>query len=255
MPTTIIQIRTSKKTGKAVAEEEKEKALETAETLKAFAELPEHQGSSDENDQVKLDVTTVLAKSSQADDIAKEAEKGYDLMIVGLSKMITHANEFHPDLTQLAAEFDGPLAVVDARQLHRENPLESKLSILVPVNGTEPSRRAAETAIALARASKTSLTALHVATRATKGKKRSRQYDEAILKDIVKLADTYHVEIQTSVRNNVDPEDAILKEAARRKHNFIVMGVARRPGEKLFFGDTAAAILEKSESSILFVAT
>lgn len=255
MPTTIIQIRTSKKTGKAAAEEEKEKALETAETLKAFAELPEHQGSSDENDQVKLDVTTVLAKSSQADDIAKEAEKGYDLMIVGLSKMITHANEFHPDLTQLAAEFDGPLAVVDARQLHRENPLESKLSILVPVNGTEPSRRAAETAIALARASKTSLTALHVATRATKGKKRSRQYDEAILKDIVKLADTYHVEIQTSVRNNVDPEDAILKEAARRKHNFIVMGVARRPGEKLFFGDTAAAILEKSESSILFVAT
>jgi Kef-type K+ transport system membrane component KefB/nucleotide-binding universal stress UspA family protein len=255
MPTTIIQIRTSKKTGKAVAEEEKEKALETAETLKAFAELPEHQDSSDENDQVKLDVTTVLAKSSQADDIAKEAEKGYDLMIVGLSKMITHANEFHPDLTQLAAEFDGPLAVVDARQLHRENPLESKLSILVPVNGTEPSRRAAETAIALARASKTSLTALHVATRATKGKKRSRQYDEAILKDIVKLADTYHVEIQTSVRNNVDPEDAILKEAARRKHNFIVMGVARRPGEKLFFGDTAAAILEKSESSILFVAT
>jgi Kef-type K+ transport system membrane component KefB/nucleotide-binding universal stress UspA family protein len=255
MPTTIIQIRTSKKTGKAAAEEEKEKALETAETLKAFAELPEHQDSSDENDQVKLDVTTVLAKSSQADDIAKEAEKGYDLMIVGLSKMITHANEFHPDLTQLAAEFDGPLAVVDARQLHRENPLESKLSILVPVNGTEPSRRAAETAIALARASKTSLTALHVATRATKGKKRSRQYDEAILKDIVKLADTYHVEIQTSVRNNVDPEDAILKEAARRKHNFIVMGVARRPGEKLFFGDTAAAILEKSESSILFVAT
>jgi Kef-type K+ transport system membrane component KefB/nucleotide-binding universal stress UspA family protein len=255
MPTTIIQIRTSKKTGKAVAEEEKEKALETAETLKAFAELPEHQDSSDENDQVKLDVTTVLAKSSQADDIAKEAEKGYDLMIVGLSKMITHANEFHPDLTQLAAEFDGPLAVVDARQLHRENPLESKLSILVPVNGTEPSRRAAETAIALARASKTSLTALHVATRATKGKKRSRQYDEAILKDIVKLADTYHVEIQTSVRNNVDPEDAILKEAARRKHNFIVMGVARRPGEKLFFGDTAAANLEKSESSILFVAT
>ncbi|MGC1467533.1 MAG: universal stress protein, partial [Pseudolabrys sp.] len=155
----------------------------------------------------------------------------------------------------LAGEFEGPIAVVDARQAHIETPLESKLSILVPVNGTEPSRRAAETAIALARASKASITALYVDTRATNGKRRSRQYDEAILKDIVKLAETYQVEIRTSIRGHVDPEDAILKEAARRKHNFIVMGVARRPGEKLFFGDTAAAILEKSEASVLFVAS
>jgi hypothetical protein len=26
---------------------------------------------------------------------------------------------------------------------------------------------------------------------------------------------------------------------ARRRHNLVVMGVGRRPGEKLFFGDTA----------------
>ncbi|HEX5507287.1 MAG TPA: cation:proton antiporter [Pseudolabrys sp.] len=257
MPTTIIQIKNNKKGGKAAVEQEKEKAQEAAETVKAFAETPEHESSGSENgnDQVKLDVTTVLAKSSQADDIAEEAEKGYDLMIVGLSKTVTHRNELHPDLTQLAAGFGGPLAVVDARQRHRDDPLGSKLSILVPVNGTEPSRRAAETAIALARASKTRLTALHVATRATKDKKRGRKYDEAILKDIAKLADTYQTEIRTAVRDNIDPEDAILKEVTRGKHNIIVMGVTRRPGDKLFFGDTAAAILEKSESSIVFVAT
>jgi hypothetical protein len=44
-------------------------------------------------------------------------------------------------------------------------------------------------------------------------------------------------------------------ELARRKHNLVVMGVSRRPGEKLFFGDTAAALLEKSERSLLFVAS
>jgi hypothetical protein len=33
------------------------------------------------------------------------------------------------------------------------------------------------------------------------------------------------------------------------------MGVERRPGERLFFGETAAAILEKSDRSILFVAS
>jgi hypothetical protein len=33
------------------------------------------------------------------------------------------------------------------------------------------------------------------------------------------------------------------------------MGVARRPGENLFFGDTATALLEKAERSLLFVAS
>jgi nucleotide-binding universal stress UspA family protein len=46
-----------------------------------------------------------------------------------------------------------------------------------------------------------------------------------------------------------------LKEMARRQHNLVVMGVGRRPGERLFFGDTAAALLEKSEHSLLFVAS
>ena len=48
-------------------------------------------------------------------------------------------------------------------------------------------------------------------------------------------------------------DEAILKEMAKRKHNLIVMGVERRPGEKLFFGETATAILEKSDRSIVFV--
>jgi nucleotide-binding universal stress UspA family protein len=33
------------------------------------------------------------------------------------------------------------------------------------------------------------------------------------------------------------------------------MGVGRRPGDKLFLGDTAAALLAKSEKSLLFVAS
>ena len=79
-----------------------------------------------------------------------------------------------------------------------------KLSILVPVNGTEPSRRAAEIAIAMARATKASLTALYVAVR-TDGKRavrrglRTRRHEEAILKDIVAFADGYNMSIRTAV--------------------------------------------------------
>jgi hypothetical protein len=33
------------------------------------------------------------------------------------------------------------------------------------------------------------------------------------------------------------------------------MGVGRRPGDKLFFGDTAAAVFEKAPASIVFLAS
>jgi nucleotide-binding universal stress UspA family protein len=46
-----------------------------------------------------------------------------------------------------------------------------------------------------------------------------------------------------------------LAEARRGKHDLIVMGAGRRPGDRLFFGDTAAAVFERSPTSIVFVAT
>jgi K+:H+ antiporter len=259
MPTTVMQIETSKKTGKAAAEVAKEKAAEAGETVKEFAgqagqvALAEKQQHPDEKSPAKLDVTTMVEKGPKSEIIAEEAKKGYDLMIVGLDKTVANKNEFHDDVTKLAAGFEGPLAVVDAREAHRDEPLASKLSIMVPVNGTDVSRRAAEVAIVLARASKAPLTVLYV----TPGgkKKGSGQYEEAILKDIVELGESYQISLRTALRSDVAPDEAILKEMTRRRHNLVVMGVSRRPGEKLFFGDIAAALLEKSERSLLFVAS
>ncbi|MGZ3327227.1 MAG: universal stress protein [Xanthobacteraceae bacterium] len=47
----------------------------------------------------------------------------------------------------------------------------------------------------------------------------------------------------------------MLTEAKEAQHDLIIMGVSRRPGDRLFFGETAAAVLEKSPASIPFVAT
>lgn len=106
----------------------------------------------------------------------------------------------------------------------------------------------------LALASKAPLTALYVAP-AGKKSTSSRHYEEAILKDIVQLAESYNLTIRTEVRVDVAADEAIVKEAARRRHNLVVLGVGRRPGDKLFLGDTAAALLAKSEKSLLFVAS
>jgi Kef-type K+ transport system membrane component KefB/nucleotide-binding universal stress UspA family protein len=252
LPTTVMHIKTDKKTGKAAADAEKEKAKTAAATVKVFAGHVERAQSAEERTDTRLNVTTMVETSPKPEAVAAEAEKGYDLMIVGLEKTVARGHEFHDDIAGLAAGFDGPIAIADVRDKLLEHPLHGKLAMLVPVNGTEMSRRAAEIAIAMARASKASLTALYVTPG---GKKRSRQYEEAILKDIVELAESYELELRTMVRADVATEEAILKELARGKHSLIVMGVGRRPGEKLFFGDTAAALLEKSERSLLFVAS
>ncbi len=257
MPTTVLQIRTDRKTSKAAAEAQKDKARETGETVQAVAQaarpVDESQKSDGQKEPKKLDVTTRSEIGPDQEAIAAEAEKGYDLLVIGLGKTIMRKSEFHDGVTEVASGFEGPLAVADARGLHLEDPLEGRLNILVPVNGTATSRHAAEVAIVLARACKAPLTALYVT--AGSKKTRSRHYEEAILKDIVKLAESYALEIRTAVRADDDPDDAILKEMGRRRSTLVVMGVGRRSSEKLFFGDTASALMERSEKSLLFVAS
>jgi hypothetical protein len=59
--------------------------------------------------------------------------------------------------------------------------------------------------------------------------------------------------IRTEVKTDVTAADAILRRATANRRILIVMGVNRRPGDALFFGNVAAAVLEKSRRSILFV--
>jgi nucleotide-binding universal stress UspA family protein len=256
MPITVMQIAGNPRAGKAEIEATKDKAQAAGETVQIVAERSERMKQPEEKTQNKVDVTTLVEKAPRSEAVAEEAEKGYDLLIVGLEKMVARGSEFHDDVTKLAAGFEGPLAVAAARNGVLADPLRSRLSILVPVNGTDVSRRAAEVAIAIARATRGTLTALYVAPRGDKnGKKRSRQYEEAILKDIAALAGTYDVEIKTAVRSDIAADQAIVKETARRRNNLIVLGTSRRPGDKLFFGDTAASLLANSDKSLLFVAS
>jgi nucleotide-binding universal stress UspA family protein len=260
MPTTVLQLPGATQKAPAVEEE----TAEVAETVKSAAEANQaRKPKAQEAKPEPVDVTTKVSAKPANEAVASEAKKGYDLLLVGLEKTVARKKEFHPEVNLIASGFDGPLAVVDARGSHLEDPLESELDILVPISGTDVSRNAAEVAFAIARAKKTPVTVLYVAARAANGaatKKprrsvKTRQHEEAILKDIVELADTYNVKVKTAVLGDIAPEEAILREADGGKHNLIVMGVSRRPGDKLFFGNTATAVLEKVEVSLIMVAS
>jgi Kef-type K+ transport system membrane component KefB/nucleotide-binding universal stress UspA family protein len=240
-------------------EKQEEKAEVAGEVVQqAAAQVKSKQKDEDKAD-APVEVTTVVHEQPSPAAIAEEAEKGYDIFIMGLEKTSKPSSEFDKGVTNLAKGFDGPLIISAVRDDLEEKP-DDKLSILVPVNGTEPSRRAAEVAITLARATKAPVTVLYVAVRTAtrRGMRRgirTRRHEEAILKDIVAIADGYNMSIRTAVVTERAADEAILSELERRNHNLVVMGVGRRPGDKLFFGDTASALLEKSDRSLLFVAS
>ncbi|MEP7030128.1 MAG: cation:proton antiporter [Pseudolabrys sp.] len=252
------EVKAEKKAEKEKDAAAEKKAKSAGATIKQAAEEIKSQQKDEEKSDTAVDVTTIVHEAPSPEVIAEEAEKGYDLMIIGLDKTSAPDKEFHESVVTLALGFSGPLAISSVRGDLDKTP-NAELNILVPVNGTEPSRRGAEVAITMARATKAQLTVLYVAVRGSAKTPRrgirTRRYEEAILKDIVAIADGYNMSIRTAVLSDDAADEAILNEAKRRKNNLIVMGVGRRPGEKLFFGETAHSLLGDAETSLLFVAS
>src|SRR6266403_1255621 len=105
-----------------------------------------------------VDVTTRVREELTERAVAVEARKGYGFLITG--------GEPDEQIANIVATFEGPAAITIARGQHRTEPAgDTRLNILVPVTGTGHSRRGAEVALALARASLGSVTVLHVARR------------------------------------------------------------------------------------------
>jgi Kef-type K+ transport system membrane component KefB/nucleotide-binding universal stress UspA family protein len=199
--------------------------------------------------------------------VTREARKGYGLLVLGIAKTVAPHGGFDEEIGRIAAMYEGPLAVVVARGPHVDAPEDGGLNILVPVRGNKVSRRAAEVGLAMARTSGSPMTALYVMSAVglgglglggTKRRSRptpSRRYEEAVLKEIVDLADRYGQSIRTALRLDVSPEDSILRQARLGRYNLIVMGVGRPGGDTLFFGKVAAAVLENSGHSIIFISS
>ena len=234
-------------------------AKETADT--AQPDLPQQ-----ETALPPIDITSRPPDKPVPEAVAEEARKGYDFLMIGIEPL-AEEGVFDDRLAAIAAEFDGPIAVTAARGRHRRAGVRRRgVDILVPVTGTDYSRRGAEVALALARADHGIVTALYVTPSAARGWHRrlgpgwaAASDEEAILREIVELGDRLDVTVRTTMRTSAQSEttaaDAILRQLQTGKHNLLVMGVSPRPGQTLAFGAVAATLLARSERSILFVAS
>jgi Kef-type K+ transport system membrane component KefB/nucleotide-binding universal stress UspA family protein len=269
-PTTILDLaanvkKDSEKTkGSATAarqpaDDAKSDGKRSEEAVKRAAEATTSLETPDGEKPGKVNVIT-RQPAGGPEAVANEASKGYDLLVVGIADTRDPKGGFSKDLSLITRGFEGPLAVVDARSPRHELAKERHGRVLIPVNGTEVSRRVVEVGLTLARASDAHVTALYVtrasASPATSPPRRlvMRRNESGVLKDIAALAERYDVPLRNTTRADMAPDEAILHEAGRG-YDLVILGVSRRPGDMLFFGNTAAVVLERSPTSILFVAS
>jgi Kef-type K+ transport system membrane component KefB/nucleotide-binding universal stress UspA family protein len=271
-PTTILELTNGH--DKKAAKTKAEKAEENGAAEKSDGEISEQavrtaaegtttlESHSDEEKPGNVDVIRRQHESTSHEAVAGEARKGYDLLVVGIAKTRNPKGGFSKDMSLITKGFEGPLAVVDSHHTRLDRVADRYGRILIPVNGTEVSRRGVEVGLTLARASNAHVTVLYVTRANGDGRGRNsasrrravRRNELAVLKDIGSLADRYEVDVRSTTRANMAPDEAILQES-KRGYDLVVLGVSRRPGETLFFGNTAAAVLDRSATSNLFVAT
>jgi nucleotide-binding universal stress UspA family protein len=209
----------------------------------------------------RIDVTTRAGAVRESEEaIASEARKGYGLLFIGREPTGAGAS-FDPQITRSAARFGGPFAIAVARGTQRRESDGGPLSILVPVSGTRVSRQGAELAIALAQASRGSVTALYVAAGGSILPWRQRfggalapdNTAEAAIHEIIELGGRYSISVSGRIRTASTRRAAILQEIGAGQHNLLVMGVTPRSADQLYFGDAPAELLERAPCSVLFV--
>ncbi|MDA9433163.1 potassium transporter [Bradyrhizobium sp. CCBAU 51627] len=205
-----------------------------------------------------VDVVTRARRAELGDAIADEARKGFDLLVVGIDK-VAAKDRFDGKIEDIAAKFEGPLAIVAAKGKHLKQPMPDALNILVPVSGSGISKRGAEVAVALTQAGSGSLRVIYVATTRDKGAQRGASRglsrEAGILKDASDLAARYDVDITTTLRVDRAPEAAILREIDTTDVDLVVMGVDRIQADHLSFGGVADAVLRQSKVSVLLVSS
>jgi Kef-type K+ transport system membrane component KefB/nucleotide-binding universal stress UspA family protein len=204
-----------------------------------------------EADPEKVHLMAKVPLDAPANVVREEGRKGYDLLFIGLANSVEEDGGFAPAAAELALGFDGPLAVL-ANSSREADILDRGSRLLVPINGSPQSRRAAETAFAIARATGARVHALFVSQ--TDGHSRTRLREERVLKDVTELGERYEVSVTTRISARSSAAPAILREA-KRNYAMIVMGVSVRSGEDLFFGNTATSVLKEWTNPILFLAS
>jgi Kef-type K+ transport system membrane component KefB/nucleotide-binding universal stress UspA family protein len=249
IPLTVLQLNEQRKTD---GDEPVLKEVATDSASEGRQSATEEKGEPNPD---RAAISARVEKSGPQAAVAQEAAKGYDILFIGIEKMRDADGTFSSAVDRATAGFEGPLALTIAGR--KLSVLEAKgFHMLIPVNGTEASRRGAEMAFALAPAQESRVTVLYVAesARSRAAQSVSRRTEKAVLADITALAGRYgYKKVDTAVHVDVTPDEAILAAAENAGADMIVMGASRRVGKAFYLGHTVARVLQKWKGTAVLV--
>ena len=198
------------------------------------------------------------AKPIEADDtLEKEAAKGYSIVFVGVDQPLSSSIDFSDDqLQRLIATFNGPFAIFfnGGRATGMRS---SELRVLVPTGGTVEARMATEIALALAKASNGSVTALHVFDPRDDGdllRGRSRRQGLSVLVDARRLGKRSGVAVTGLTVSHARPEAAIERAARSENYDLVILGTSLRHGKTAFLGPRSKTLIGSLRTPVLLIA-
>ena len=203
-----------------------------------------------------IHVETRLKNADLAKVLGEGAEKGHDLLFVGIEPTMSPEGGFDGKLSIMTSAFTGTTAIVSARDYEAD----ANFSILVPISGTERSTRAAEFAFVIAKATECRIAVVYIRDqqqlRAVPRVSDARSNAHlAAFKRIDEFADYYGVRVRKIVQKGVSAELSILRHLHRGRYNLVVLGVSRRAGSNLSYGAIADTLLETASRSLMFIET
>ncbi|HEY1961319.1 MAG TPA: cation:proton antiporter [Rhizomicrobium sp.] len=245
-PLTVMRIDEKKKPARPAEEQPHEEEVKQGATEAAAATE-----EVEEEAPRPVDVSTQApTRVTPPEAVAEMSRKGFGFLFVGIDATRTPDGGFTKRITGLVDGFENPFAVL----VPPENGEPAFSEILVPVTGTDVSRRGAEVAFVLAHAAQVEVSAVYAAPGGVAASTRTRRSQEAVLRDIAQLGARYELTVKTQITRRELTETHTVRQAAGRQ-SLIVMGVNRRPGDVLFFGNTAATLMRRWKGAILFVAS
>jgi Kef-type K+ transport system membrane component KefB/nucleotide-binding universal stress UspA family protein len=198
----------------------------------------------------------VVEGSSPSELILDEANRGYDLMILGASEDSNTRVLFNPMVDYLMRVSPSPTMVIKSTPMPANWQLRK---ILVPTNGALAARRAAELGFALATEPEHEVIVLTVATRETSpldadGSYFRRQLSSArgVVETLRKLGEASGARVSAEVRVGRNPDSVILDTAREREVDLIIIGTDVRPGsQRLFLGPRVERILNNAPCPVV----
>jgi nucleotide-binding universal stress UspA family protein len=248
LPVTVLSVADGAVSSREEAERLAETARQSARVSASVTEAGKERGAKG-----RVEVIARAGSESGAEIVAAESKKGFDLLFIGLADMLdTQTGEFTERVDELAAGFDGPIALAVAAHGYHANTARHA-TMLIPVTGTASSRRGAELAFAIVPPARTRCVAVHVEEQ-TSGSGSAANTVEAVREDIAALAERHGFHVTTQARRDTTPAEAILRTAAAIRADLLVIGAERRIGDGLSLGKTVNAVVRTWRGDMVILA-